>query len=297
MPDPLPISYQLLPAPKLLVIVGTTASGKSALAIRIASNCGGEIISADSWTVYKHFDIGTAKSTITQQKAVKHHLIDVRQATDGFNAPMFKEMAQKAVKDIQSRCKLPIMVGGTGLYIDSVLYNFGFLPNSAERQNLDKLELDRLIGLAKARNIDLSGVDIRNKRRVIRAIEAKGEKPTKGSLRPHTLIVGLKLENGEFRRNIERRMMHMLESGLEQEVKYLSDKYGWDIEPMKGIGYREWRGYFQGTQTLDETKRRIISSTMNLAKRQRTWFKRNADIQWFASSEAAYSYITKKLQQ
>jgi tRNA dimethylallyltransferase len=277
---------------ELLVIVGETASGKSDLALKIAKSYGGEIISADSWTVYKGFDIGTGKPTITQQKAVKHHLIDVRQPTDGFNAPMFKALAEKSIKNIQKRGKLPILVGGTGLYIDSVLYDFGFLPDSNEREYLNNLSLDELLKLANNRRIDLTDIDSRNKRRVIRAIEAGGQKPTKGELRPKTSIVGLQLPREELRQRVEQRTDKMLAAGLEREVKNLADQYGWDIEPMKGIGYREWQDYFAGDQTLEATRQRIISSTMNLAKRQRTWLKRSPDIQWFSSIAAAKNYLS-----
>jgi tRNA dimethylallyltransferase len=281
--------------PGLLVIIGETASGKSDLALQAAKAYRGEIIAADSWTVYRGFDIGTSKPAITQQKAVKHHLIDVRKPADGFNAPMFKQLAEKAIKDIQKRGKLPILVGGTGLYIDSVLYDFGFLPTSGERQQLNDLELDELLGLAEARNIDLKDIDLRNKRRVIRAIEAGGRKPTKEQLLPNTIIIGLKVDNDELRKLVEQRTERMLAAGLEQEVRELSEKYGWDIEPMKGIGYREWYEYFEGRQSLQETKARIIASTMNLAKRQRTWFKRNPDIQWFSSAAEAYRYTASVL--
>src|SRR5581483_7146764 len=137
--------------PELLVIVGETASGKSELALKVAKAYRGEIISADSWTVYRGFDIGTGKPTITQQKAVKHHLIDVRQPTDGFNAPMFKKMAEAALKNIHKKGKLPILVGGTGLYIDSVLYDFGFLPSVTlkQRKELNGLAIPALIERAK----------------------------------------------------------------------------------------------------------------------------------------------------
>jgi tRNA dimethylallyltransferase len=282
--------------PELLVIVGPTASGKTDLALKVAKTHGGEIISADSWTVYRGFDVGTAKSTITQQKAVKHHLIDVREATDGFNAPMFKELALKAIADIQKRGKLPILVGGTGLYIDSVLYDFGFLPDSHERQALDNLTLQELLSLAIERKIDMTDIDSRNKRRVIRAIEAKGQKPTKGELRSGTLIVGLSVSNDELRRRIEKRTDRMIEAGLEQEVKALAGKYGWEAEPMKGVGYRQWREYFEDSQTLDETKARIVSATMGLAKRQRTWFKRSPDIQWFDSTQKAMVFLSGQLK-
>ena len=285
------------PKSEILVIVGPTASGKSELALKIAKHYRGEIIQADSWTVYKHFDIGTGKPTITQQKAVKHHLLDVRQATDGFNAPMFKQMAQQAIKDIQKRGKLPILVGGTGLYIDSLLYDFGFLPSVSgdDREELNQKALSELLDLARGRGVDLTDIDIRNKRRVIRAIEAGGQKPTKKPLRPDTLIIGLKIEPEELDKRIEQRVDQMLAAGLEQEVEQLAKKYGWEAEPMKGIGYREWQAYFAGGQTLEQTRARIITSTKNLAKRQRTWFKRSPDIQWFSSADEAYGFISSTL--
>lgn len=280
---------------QLVAIVGETASGKSELALRIAKAYRGEIISADSWAVYRGFNIGTGKPTITQQKAVEHHLINVREPNEGFNAPMFKQMAQKEIEDIQKKGDLPILAGGTGLYIDSLLYDFGFLPNSSERAWLDKRSLEELKELTQERGIDLAGIDTRNKRRVIRAIEAGGQRPTKGRLRLNTLIIGLQLDREELRRRVEQRTDKMLAAGLEREVKGLADRYGWDIEAMKGIGYREWRDYFEGHQTLEETRQKIVSSTMKLAKRQRAWFKRDQNIQWFGSIDEADSYIRRML--
>lgn len=284
--------------PELLAIVGTTASGKSDLAMIIAKEFNGEIISADSWTVYKRFDIGTSKPGPADQKAVKHWLIDVREAPQGFNAPLFKEMANKAVEDIQKRGKLPILAGGTGLYVDSVLYNYGFLDNSnpEERAALDAMSLDELLEFAQGHRIDLTEIDTRNKRRVIRAIEAKGAKPTKGNLKPNTLIVGLWLRPEELKQKIEQRVDAMLAAGLEPEVKQLADKYGWETEPMKGIGYREWQAYFAGGQSLEQTRQKIISATNNLAKRQRTWFKRNQDIHWFDSPDKAEAFLFERLK-
>jgi tRNA dimethylallyltransferase len=283
--------------PELIAVVGETASGKSQLAIRIAKDFRGEIIAADSWTVYKGFDIGTSKPSKKDQKQIKHHLIDVVEASDGFNAPKFKELAEAAIVDIYNRGKLAILAGGTGLYIDSVLYDFGFLPNlgADERAALDAMELPQLIKHAKEEGVDLTGIDVRNKRRVVRAIEAGGQRPTKGNLRPDAVVIGLRLSNDELRNRVEQRVDTMLAAGLENEVKTLSDKYGWDIEPMKGIGYREWREFFEGRQTLTETRQRIISGTMNLAKRQRTWFKRSPDIQWFGSIDQAYDYAARRL--
>jgi tRNA dimethylallyltransferase len=176
-----------------------------------------------------------------------------------------------------------------------VLYDFGFLPNSDERKWLNSLELSELLDLAKTREIELAGIDIRNKRRVIRAIEAKGEKPTKRAIKKNTLVVGLRVPKDELRHRVEQRTEKMLQNGLKQEVKELAGHFGWDLEPMKGIGYREWRDYFDGDQTLEQTKLRIVSSTMNLAKRQRTWFKRHQNIRWFSSGKAAHNFLTKNL--
>ncbi len=283
--------------PKLLVVVGETASGKSALATRIAKELNGEIIAADSWTVYRGFDIGTSKPSQSEQEQAKHHLLNVADAKDGFNAPRFKELAEAAINDIQKRHKLPILVGGTGLYIDSVLYNFGFLPTASPetRAELNRMNLAELANLAKARKIDLNDIDTRNKRRIIRAIEAKGQKPTKSEIRRAALVVGLQVSREELRRRIEKRTEQMISDGLEREVKGLSVKYGWEVEPMKGIGYQQWRLYFEGEQDIEQTKQRIVSATMNLAKRQRTWFKRNRDINWFSSQEQAFEFAEKQL--
>lgn len=279
--------------PKLLVIVGETGSGKSALAFKVAEQFGGEIIAADSWTVYKGFDIGTSKPTTDEQRRVSHHLLDVADPLEGFNAPKFKALAEAAISDIQNRGKSPIMVGGTGLYIDSVLFDFGFLPNLGkdERHKLDQMNIPELKDLANSRNIDLSEIDTRNKRRIIRAIEAGGQKPSKKEMIPDVLVVGLQINREELRKKIENRVDQMIGRGLEQEVKRLSRRYGWSIEPMKGIGYKEWHEYFEGGQSLEQTRDRIVSATMNLAKRQRTWFKRNKNVQWFDSTGRAYSYI------
>jgi tRNA dimethylallyltransferase len=281
----------------LLVIVGETASGKSDLALKIAKVFRGEIISADSWTVYKGFDIGTGKPSPADQKAVKHYLIDVREPSEGFNAPLFQQMANQAVEDIQKRGKLPILVGGTGLYIDSVLYNFGFLDNTTpeERQKLDAMELRELLDIASVRQIDLTDVDQRNKRRVIRAIEAKGQKPTRHKLRKGSLVVGLRLPPDELRQRIERRVEKMVRAGFTEEVKTLADRYGWEIEPMKGIGYRAFHPYVEGDISLEEAKERFVKGDLNLAKRQRTWFKRNSDIHWFDSADEAYDFLTMSL--
>lgn len=283
----------------LVAIVGETASGKSALALELAARYNGEIIAADSWTVYKGFDIGTAKPSAEERQKIPHHLINVVEAIDGFNAALYQRLAKQAIADIHARGKLPILVGGTGLYIDSVLFDFGFLPTvDAElRARRNQQSLEQLLSEAAERGVDLAGIDRHNKRRVIRALETNGQRPKRAPLRQNTLILGITGSRETLRERIAQRVESMFTQGLEQEVASLADKYGWDAEPMKGIGYREWREYFNGTQNLEQTRERIISATMNLAKRQRTWFKRNKRIQWFNDLSEVVASVTTLLNK
>jgi tRNA dimethylallyltransferase len=279
----------------LIAVVGETASGKSGLALELAKRFDGELICADSWTVYKRFDIGTAKPSTAERAAVPHHLLDVANPEAGFNAAEFQRLARLAMTGIRARGKLPILVGGTGLYIDSVLYNYQFLatPPLNIRNKLNNLTLQQLQQKVLDNRLDITDIDIRNKRRLIRLIENNGARPTKSSLRPNTFIIGIAVEREKLRERITQRVDTMLHAGLELEVRNLEACYGWGAEPMKGIGYREWREYFEGPgtdaqhtnrQTLEQTRERIIAATMGLAKRQRTWFKRNDRIHWLTSS-------------
>ena len=278
----------------LVVVVGETASGKSALAMEIAKRFNGEIVCADSWTVYKGFDIGTAKPSLADQQAVPHHLLDIAEPSDGFSAAVFKEAAQHAIRDVQNRGKLPILAGGSGLYVDSVLYDYGFLEqsDSSERVVLDAMGLPDLITYANKLGLDMTDIDIRNKRRVIRHIENRGVRPTRQQIRPNTLVLGVRIPRDELTAQIETRVDAMIEQGLENEVRQLHMRYGWEVEPMKGIGYREWQAYINGTQTFAETRQKIIQNTRQLAKKQRTWFKRNNSIQWITSRSKAVDLVT-----
>lgn len=283
----------------LVVIVGPTASGKSALAIKLAKLFNGEIICADSWTVYKDFDIGTAKPGMADLAVVPHHLLDVTDAKKGFSAALFKDLANEAINDVSSRKKLPFLVGGTGLYIDSVIYDYSFLPPGPDdvRERLNGLGISELLTEAKIKKLDTSSIDVRNKRRIIRLIENNGRMPDKHPLRQNTLVIGLTVDPELLKSRITERVNKMIEIGLEQEVKGLVGRFGYDAEPMKGIGYQEWRGYFEDHQTLDETKQRIIKSTIDLVKRQRTWFKRNKSIHWVEDSSEAVELITTYLNK
>lgn len=284
---------------KLIVIVGETASGKSALGLKLAKKFDGEIICADSWTVYKGFDIGTAKPSDDERRRVVHHLLDIADPRDGFSAAIFKRCATKAINDISSRGKLPILVGGSGLYIDSVIFDYKFLPAgpSGQRQTLDKLSLKELMEKIKQAGIDTSGIDLRNKRRLIRLLETKGIRPGSSGLRPNSLVLGIKTPRDQLEKLIVSRIDGMLAAGLEQEVRELVKTYGWSEEPMKGIGYREFQGYLAGTETLDQAREHIIRSTTQLAKKQRTWFKRNNSIQWLSDPAQANMIVQNFLSK
>jgi tRNA dimethylallyltransferase len=322
----------------LVVIVGETASGKSALALELAGRFDGELICADSWTVYKGFDIGTAKPTAEERARVPHHLLDVADPAEGFSVVVFQKLAKQAIADITARGRLPIMVGGTGLYIDSVLYDYGFLPKSDPelRSELNVMSLENVLERAAELGLDTTGIDMRNKRRMIRLIENNGVRPTKHELRPNTLVLGVGVSRDELRDRATARVDAMMTNGLEVEVRELAERYGWDAEPMKGIGYREWRTYFQARHIsgesvrsgahvpkrtlrsgaplssqaalesenpagepveLSDVRERIIKATMDLAKRQRTWFKRNSSIQWAADRSSIAVILTTFLNK
>lgn len=269
----------------LVVVVGETASGKSALALKLAQEFNGEIICADSWTVRREVNIGTAKPTAGERALVPHHLLNVASPCEDFTAAVFKKLANEAISGLAKRGKLPIMVGGTGLYIDGVIYDFGFLPagDRQAREELNKLSNQELLDKIRELGLELGDIDSRNKRRLIRLIETGGAVPTKKELRGITLVIGLQPDRQELKNRIEARVDAMLSAGLEAEVKALSARYGWDCEALKGIGYAEWRDYFLGVQNLTETRQKIIKNTLDLAKRQRTWFKRNKSIHWFST--------------
>jgi len=253
----------MAPGP-LIVIVGPTASGKTALAIELAQKFGGEIVCADSRTVYSGMDIGTAKPTADERAEVRHHLLDVASPDEAFTAADFKELANEAIKDIVSRGQLPIMVGGSGLYIDAVLFDYGFAPQGAAR-------------------------DPKNPRHMSKSVP----RPRK-DLRDNTLIIGLSVPREVLRERIEGRVEAMIRHGLLEEVRHLLSKYP-DSKALDAPGYKAFRGYLAGLVSLDEAKASFVRNDLQLAKRQRTWFKRNPYIHWFDDSDEALAFVTKSL--
>ncbi len=282
----------------LIVVLGPTASGKSRLGIALAKRFGGSIIAGDSRTVYKGMDIGTAKPSESEQQAVPHYLIDIVRPDEQFTAAEYKRSALEAIQDIAHTGRVPIMVGGSGLYIDAVLHDFTFRsPNLAERERLGGLSIEELQRLVGKRRIEMPE-NSKNPRHLISALETGGILQERKPLRSNTLIIGLQMATEELNSKIHQRVLKMIESGLEQEVRELSTIYGWDAPALRTtIGYQEFQGYFEGTATLDEVIQRIELNTRWLAKRQRTWFKREAAIKRISKPDDAVDLVTTFLNK
>lgn len=274
--------------PELIAIVGPTASGKTSLALDIAERYNGEIICADSRTVYKGMDIGTAKPTAEEQKRVKHWGLDLIEPDEVFTVADFKRYAVNAITDIRARGKLPLLVGGTGLYVDSVMYDFQFGPKADEsrRAALEMLSLEQLHAYCNEHNIALPENAL-NKRHVIRAIERKSVSDIgKSSLQPHSYIVGIATNSHALRTRIVRRTEHMFAQNVEDEATMLGKNYGWDSQAMTGNVYPLIKLYREGVYTLAETIDKIATADYQLTKRQMTWLRRSPDIMWTSLTEA-----------
>jgi len=278
---------------KLLVILGPTASGKSDLAIKIAKLFNGEIISADSRQIYKEMNIGTAKPI----KNNLHHLLNIIKPDKHFSAAQYKELAYKTIKDIQNRNKLPILCGGTGLYISSVIENWQFSkipPQETLRKELEKESAEQLFEIYQ--KIDPDGaksIDKKNKRRLIRAIEVckannksfwQQRKKDKSPF--DTLLIGIKIPKEELKKRITKRIKKMMKIGLETEVKILVKKYGW-ISSFQTIGYQEWKQYFDNKINKKEVQCLIELHTIQYSKRQMTWFKKMKNVNWIDNQKEA----------
>lgn len=269
----------------LLAIVGTTASGKSALAIELAERFDGEIICADSRTVYRGMDIGTAKPTAADRKRVPHHMLDVVDPDQPFSAAQFKQAANQAILDIQARGKLPLLVGGTGLYADAILYDYKFhaVADPVLRADLNGLSVAELQNRLRVAGIALPE-NSQNPRHLIRALETGGARAGKGTLRPNTLIIGLDPGQESLKRRIETRVTAMFADGFLDEARRLGETYGWDTEALQTPGYKAARSYILGTRSEAECQAEFVRNDLQYAKRQRTWFRRNKSIHWFNHS-------------
>ncbi len=286
---------------KLLVILGPTASGKSALGLKLAQKFNGEIINADSRSVYRYMDIGTAKPTHDEMLLIPHHLIDIRNPNEPYSASQFKSDALIAINDISGRGKLPIVVGGTGLYIDSLLFDYQFPGLSNQDQAQIRFEIARLSHeqlLERLLEVDpeaFTSIDLHNPRRVMRAIETAGMSRSRTpAMRAETLVIGLSLSKEIIQNKIQHRIEKMLERGLISEAKQLGENFGWDNEAMTGPAYKAFKNVVLGTKSLAEGVRDFAKADIALAKRQMTWFKRNPDICWLDAQDPLELYRTAK---
>ena len=289
----------------LIVVAGPTASGKTSLAIDIAKALDGEIVCADSMQIYKYMDIGTAKATKEEQAQCPHHLMDIVEPDCEFSVADYTELAHKTISDIVLRGKTPIMCGGTGLYIDSIVNDveFGEFENDYTlRRELE--ELAKKEGPQKLIDI-LSKFDVEsakklhpnNLKRIIRAIEfykvsgipiSEHQRMTKLKESRYSAVEFIiDRERCELYDRINRRVDIMMNEGLTDEVKMLIGRgYSPELNSMQGIGYKELIAYFDGKSTLDEAVDAIKQNSRRYAKRQLTWFRRNENIHWLSPDNA-----------
>lgn len=304
----------------LIVITGPTAVGKTELSVALAKKIDGEIISADSVQVYKHMDIGSAKITKAEMQGIPHHLIDICEPGEAFNIARFKELSKKAVNEIVSRGKIPIIAGGTGFYIQSLIYDIDFKETATDGTRTKYEEMLRekgevyLHSLLKERDPEAAAaIHPNNAKRVIRALEYFEQTGTKISIHneeerrkesPYNFAYFvLNLPRETLYDRINGRVDMMLENGLLDEVQSLVASYGvtGDMVSMQALGYKEILDYLNGNITLEDAIYTIKRDTRHFAKRQLTWFKREREVIWLDKEEHAtldmqLDFITEQLK-
>ncbi len=304
---------------KLIILAGPTASGKTSVSIDLAKRLGGEIISADSMQVYKYMDVGTAKISVEEMQGVKHHLIDVLDPKEDFNIVKFQNMVKCSIEEIVKNGHIPILVGGTGFYIQSIIYDIDFNTeddNSSVRKKLEE-EYDTLGAdfmyekLKKIDSVSAETIHKNNKKRIIRAIEFF--LINNAPISSHNEVQRKKNSPYDYRffvlnpprdilyERINKRVDIMVENGLVDEVKKLREM-GLSMEniSMQGIGYKEIIEYLNGEVSLESAIENIKQNTRHMAKRQVTWFKREKDVIYvdpfsFESNEKIVDYMIEKI--
>jgi len=293
--------------PGLVILTGPTAVGKSELSVSLAGQIGGEIISADSMQVYRHMDIGSAKIMPDQMGGIPHHLIDVLEPTEEFNVVSFQQLAKKALQDIYARGRLPVVAGGTGFYIQALLYDIDFTENDEDTALRARLEKTAAAQGSEAlyerlRSIDpesCESIHAHNVKRVIRAIEFYEKTGTKISehnrrqrerTSPYNFAYFVLTDDRErLYGRIEARIDRMLEEGLVEEVAALAAAgCTREMVSMQGLGYKEILDYLDGKVTLEEAVYTLKRDTRHFAKRQLTWFRRERDVIWINKKEFGY---------
>lgn len=285
--------------PKVVVIVGPTASGKTALSIELAKKLDGEIISSDSMQIYKDMDIGTAKVTKEEAQGIKHYLVDFVSPDQRYTVSDFKRDAEAAIKEILNKGKVPIVVGGTGLYVNSLIYGIEYqdmkideeyrneLMNRAE----DPVELEKMWDEANTIDPDaMQKISKNDKKRIVRVLEiykSTGKTKTEHEILSRQKgveydykVFGISMDRQKLYERINLRVDLMIEAGLEEEVRNLLNKYEQFPTAMQGLGYKEVKEYFDGILTREEMIEKIKQESRRYAKRQLTWFRRNEEIIW-----------------
>ncbi|MBQ4068983.1 MAG: tRNA (adenosine(37)-N6)-dimethylallyltransferase MiaA [Lachnospiraceae bacterium] len=283
----------------LIILTGPTAVGKTELSIGLAKAVNGEIISADSIQVYKHMDIGSAKIMPEEMQGVKHYLVDELEPDEEFNIVKFKELSLKYMEEIYSKGKIPIIVGGTGFYIQGILYDIDFAQNDADKSYREELnELAKINGseyihdmLRKVDPVSADNIHFNNLKRVIRALEyykqtgnriSEHNEEQRENESPYDFkYFVLNNDRDVLYSRIDKRVDIMIENGLIDEVKNLRDMgYSQNLVSMQGIGYKEIYSYISGEYSLDEAIELIKKNTRHFAKRQLTWFRREKNVTW-----------------
>ena len=295
---------------RVLVILGPTATGKSHCAIEIAKKFQGEIISGDSMLVYRDMNIGTAKPTAAELAAVPHHLVNILPPEASFSVVDFKEQAQRLITEINGRGHLPIIAGGTGLYIKALLEDYAFNSVSEDNELRERLTREAQEQGPEALHQRLAQLDAEaaarihpnNVRRVVRALEAAlgGEQVNQygASESPYdALVIGLEMERGALYERINRRVDLMLEAGLEQEVRdLLAHGVSPECQSLQSIGYRQLVWYINGSMDYAQAVDKLKQATRNFAKRQITWYKKMPYIQWLKlDAEANYANVVGRI--
>lgn len=280
----------------LIVIAGPTASGKTSLAIDLALKFRGEIICADSRTIYRYMDIGTAKPSIDERKGIPHWGLDIVDPGQKYSASDFKSYANQKIAEIRSRGNVPFLVGGSGLYIDAVVldYQFGAQPDVSLRDKLEELDLTELHKICAEMGIELPE-NHKNRRYVIRCIENNG-KVLKRNTEPinNCIVVGISTDKVLLKARIAKRAGVLIGDGLIGEVNFLAERFGWENESMKANVYPLARRFINHEIDKDEFAQLFNTADWKLAKRQITWFKRDKYINWFNLDDAK-EYLCSEL--
>ncbi|MFC0188811.1 tRNA (adenosine(37)-N6)-dimethylallyltransferase MiaA [Fictibacillus aquaticus] len=287
---------------KLIVVAGPTAVGKTKTSVELAKALNGEVISGDSMQIYRKLDIGTAKITKQEMEGIPHHLIDIKDPHESFSAAEFQTRASKLITEINGRGKVPIIAGGTGLYIRAVTHGYEFNSSGSNPEMRKQFEKaaeeqggEHLHRLLIERNpVAASQIHPNNVRRVIRALEISyagtaDEGGTKNAGTPYELaMVGLEMERSRLYERINERVDLMFKQGLLKEAKWLFDQHIEGSQSVLAIGYKELFPYFRQEMTLDEAAELLKRNSRRYAKRQLTWFKNQTDATWFDMGEKPF---------